>query len=85
MNGSVTSDPQTISNSFNKYFAVVVEIFFKANNTDSSQAIGYLYDSTGNPFQCINSKFTSHIDVEKLYKIKRIPVLLDMMTFLVKH
>jgi hypothetical protein len=66
LNGSVTSDPQIISNSFNEYFAALVEIFFKMNNIYSSQAIGYLYDSFGNPLQCINSKFTSHSKVLKI-------------------
>jgi dihydroneopterin aldolase len=66
INGSVITDPQIISNSFNEYFVTVVDIFYKKNNTDLSQATGYLYDNFGKPFQTIKYKFTSYNEIEKI-------------------
>jgi hypothetical protein len=62
----VITDPQIISNSFTEYFVTVVDIFYKKNNIDLSQATGYLYDHSGKPFQTIKYKFTSYKKTEKI-------------------
>jgi hypothetical protein len=54
-----------------------VDIFYKKNNIDFSEATACLYDNFGKPFQTIKYKFTSYKEIEKI--VQRLLTPVDMM------
>ena len=62
-------------NSFNEYFSSIAEIIsndvYNETHKDACHPIDYLSNSFTDPISCINMKFTSYTEIEKIIKSLR--------------